>query len=85
MATYLTIHVTQEDIDAGVPQSSGNCPVALAMVGICDCPHVRSDGSMEFIYAGSITTYRSLRVHQFTKAFDQRQPVEPFSFRIRVP
>ena len=82
---YLTIEVTQDHIDAGTKQSSGNCPVALALLDVSYNPHVYSNGSMELrsSLTGTHLFPKSKLVRQFIYQFDSGQPVNPFKFRIQ--
>lgn len=85
----MTINVTQDHIEAGFPDNCHNCPVALALN--------RATGhkwTVEREYAGLMNSktgtlmYPEVRVifplsvREFTRNFDQGNPVSPFSFEI---
>lgn len=90
-----TIRVTQADIERGVPGKAFLCPVARAIRRAFNanpaCVAVgRSDVS---IVLGSISAdnYECFDVtlppkaREFVRAFDTDQPVQPFTFRLKVP
>ena len=80
---YLTVHVTQEDIDKGVPMEGQSCPLALAtrrtgfseaLVGI---DHWSPDED-------SWPVRLSRHAERFVDLFDNGDPVEPATFRLRL-
>lgn len=82
-----TVEVTENDIQSGVPCSSGNCPIAMAIE--------RTIGQL-FPVSGCFTMFsidakRKIRVMEcdqdnfinFIGDFDQGKKVKPFSFRFQ--
>lgn len=80
----LTVEVTQEDIDLGVPMYLSECPVARATQ--------RATGNT-YSWAGPANIYTEIGVYVDTPKivsdwmydFDTGQAVQPFSFEIEVP
>lgn len=77
----ITVHVTQADIDAGVPSNSCGCPVALAVQRVCK-PRVR-------VATGSMTVGQAFFVlpdvaFRFVADFDAGRPVAPFTFEVQL-
>ena len=80
----MRIEVTQEDIDLGEPCDPLLCPVALAI----DRQLPGSDCEVEYctidLEPGMVfKTPQSVR--NFIAAFDEEEPVAPFSFDLDIP
>ena len=84
----LTIEVTQEDIDRGLPRNCGHCPVALAVMRATGFEEVYvSAWSMQLYRKGSYVPGGSALTPKeaagFIDAFDGRGACpEPFSFTV---
>ena len=81
----LTVHVTKTGIKRGEREDACNCPIARALrrAGLKN-PTI--DGT--FIEYGWSTQFRvrtPARARQFIRRFDARKPVEPFTFRLKLP
>jgi hypothetical protein len=88
METETTVNVTQDHIDRGVAKNCEFCPVALALkksfpgaldVGVNQATLSFSDPERRFWW-----TEAPDEVSDFIIMFDCGQPVEPFSFRVRM-
>jgi hypothetical protein len=87
----MTIHVTQDDIDAGIPQEGRYCPIAIAVHR-----RTKGDGTLEprVFTDGQTTEITDVRGYaeylgpaeaiDFVGAFDDHDNVEPFSFRMTL-
>lgn len=95
-----TIHVTQEDIDAGIRLDCGACPVALAInrhLGISQPsrPYValithRIEIGFWRVYQGHTQFINQViwwdnPAVTFVRAFDKSEPVKPFAFELDIP
>ena len=81
MAETITCHVTQDQIDDGVPRSEYSCPIALALEGQFGKAEIRGDGESVTIDGERYET--SQAAMRFIIAFDTRQIVSPATFRFR--
>ena len=83
----ITVHVTQEMIDAGIPKTCISCPIQLAMRQIMDrdffC-EVNKVAVSVFNNACELQAEIHLPVtaRNFIHRFDNGEPVEPFSFTL---
>lgn len=79
----ITLEVTQDDIDRGLPYSSGFSPVARAFhrAGFLD---VIVDDAQARIIHGGIKVMANLpkEAREFARAFDEMEDVKPFSFEV---
>ena len=66
----IQVHVTQEDIDNGVPGNKEACPIALALN--------RATGQNEWAVTTRADTWKS----RWARRFDNGLHVEPFDFEI---
>jgi hypothetical protein len=86
MAKYLTIEVTQEDIDNGVSKSATSCPLALAFTR--KTKRVVRIGSTIQIwgkaYRGAWDYLLPRETIEFIEDFDSGKPVKPSKFRLKV-
>ena len=84
--TRVRVSVTAEDIAQGKPYVCWGCPVAIAMTRTLGYP-VAVDEWRWFMEEGSVRRLHGLpdAVQAFVKAYDQQQPVAPFSFTVEVP
>ena len=95
----LRVEVTAEDISAGIPEDSCECPVARALkrAGVVEefafdghgFPDPWASPRLEFddIYdeGDRLVVRMPIEAGRFAERFDARQPVEPFTFEIDVP
>lgn len=83
----ITIDVTAEDIRCGQRQTSGSCPIALALIrsGLRN-PHVYHNADA-YIGAPALREWLLLPAEaaSFIYRFDDEESVEPFSFELDVP
>ena len=87
-----TVHVTQKNIDKGLPGSPTRCMVALALncAGYADVS-VTQEGWRNYtggiVYAPrpQIPWLNPVFMDSVISAHDRSQPVMPFSFEIEVP
>jgi len=78
------IEVTAEDIAKGIPKVCAACPVALAIKRVTG----RGASVMQLyigFHDGSGWIDSPREVLPFVRAFDNEQPVKPFSFELDVP
>ena len=82
----ITVHVTQQDIDAGERGKCGRCPVALALNR-----HIAPEQAIvlgrrwQVMDAEPVVRYRlPLRASVWIFDFDEGLPVAPFTFRTVV-
>jgi hypothetical protein len=87
-----TISVTQQDIDAGEPCHSGNCPVARAIIGVIDTHYDVMVGLdlIWFSYKNHTAKVCPLmetptKVAKFIENFDGNNTVKPFTFELDIP
>lgn len=87
----VTIDLSQNDIDYGLPGWCGNCPVARAtnrVLDKCYYAHV-TDCLMSVCEHGPRSfMHRSLlpvHVSAFIRDFDLGEPVTPFTFQLDIP
>lgn len=87
----MTINVTQKDIDEGIPKNCYDCPVARAirkalkpdLVAVRERfihLHLRVEGSPGSTSKQAFITPPAVRA--FIDAFDEEQPVQPFTFEL---
>lgn len=76
----MTISVTQEDIDHGVPFCSKKCPVALALQR--KYPRSFVSVSNKAFTVGKKTRVLSPTAARFVSSFDRYTKVRPFQFTI---
>ncbi len=83
----VTIEVTQADIDAGVREDCGLCPVARAVSRSTKQDVSVYDVCLTLWDRGTRSTQIGLPadVRQFVKMFDAGESVRPFSFTIDLP
>lgn len=79
----MTIHVTAEDIENGIPQDACHCPVALAVKRATGSDDVDINDDICIGFPGQ--DVRDVfeapdEVCDFVAAFDNYEGVEPFSF-----
>ena len=83
--TRVRVSVTAEDIAQGTPYHSWGCPIAIAMtralghpVGVDEkwCWFVEKEGDVRHLHG------LPEAVQAFVRAYDQQQPVAPFSFTV---
>lgn len=83
------VSVTARRIAKGVPGDCGWCPVALAMAvafpGLTYLSVGLTDIIVQFIEGGKVSLSTPREVHEFIRAFDLGQPVEPFTFELDYP
>lgn len=87
-----TIHVTQGDIDEGIPTLPLHCPIARAAHRECTNPDITIGG---YTFAWPLTGPRTPTgqtnvelppsARMFVLDFDRNRSVEPFSFEIELP
>lgn len=82
----VTVEVTQEDIDNSIWIHRTRCPVALAIARALGL-QPGSVGVSIGQWCSPGLRYRDLpdAAHSWYRAFDNGQPVKPFSFEIEVP
>jgi len=80
----LQIDVTQDDIDFGEPHKPCDCPIALAIDRQWpgSLPYVNADGISLTIDGVEYDYYMPDIAVSFMDAFDDGDPVRPFSFTI---
>ncbi len=78
----MTIHVTQAHIDAGAREDCRECPVALAIHEATGCTCEVLPWTI-YTDRGKFKLPRA--VFEFIEAFDNKQPVQPFSFEVDIP
>jgi hypothetical protein len=82
----LTVEVTAEDIRLGKPSSNCKCAVALALNRIpgVSSAHVEFGGATVTYTLAGVTYDLAFNLPEqasdFITAFDQEEPVEPFTF-----
>jgi hypothetical protein len=81
----VTVEVTQEDIDSGMPKICSQCPVALAMRRAEGRVWMVGYGVLELLQAPYSVVTAPTGVTQFISDFDRNNPVAPFSFTINLP
>lgn len=81
----LTVEVTAQDIAEGREGDCWHCPIALALTRAVGGEPVHVNFSD--ISDGGGGWYRKLPTEavSFQRWFDRGDPVEPFSFKVRVP
>jgi hypothetical protein len=84
MGKTIRVEVTAGDIAAGVPASCSSCPIALAAARAgLDRPDYYAE---RFIFFGEPGERLKVEVPEaarlFAVRFDQRAPVQPFSFEL---
>ena len=81
----MKIEVTQQDIDKGLNNNCFSCPIALAVKRKIDTGNV-------LVYCDRISVMSTIssydyklpkKAQTFIKRFDDRKPVEPFTFEVR--
>ncbi|QDF18706.1 hypothetical protein SEA_PUPPER_220 [Gordonia phage Pupper] len=77
--------MTQDDIDIGVPNSCGSCPIARAIARKRGVQEVGVGNEAIYVRrAQKWSRYQApRRATQFISDFDSRLPVKPFSFEAR--
>lgn len=86
----VTIDVTREDIDNGLPKAAFACMLALAGTRAFNKPpgKVGCNG-IDLCIPKNGTELHNIRLdpdtYQKVKLFDARMPLEPFSFTVEVP
>lgn len=86
----VSVEVTQEDINRGVPSDADRCPVALALKRRFpkSAPDLHVENNL-VIYAPEGDTKRFQvppeEVQRFTMKFDEGKPVEPLTFAFPPP
>lgn len=82
----MTIEVTQEDIDKGVPENCSKCPVARAIERTLPnpSPSIAVDPEVIEWFDGDQWQFRytKVKVQTFIERFDAGKPVKPFSFEL---
>lgn len=86
----MKIEVTQADIDKAMPCQAYDCPIAIAMSRVFNCPiGVCLDGLWWLASDGELGPGDSHPLPpeaiEFALAFDEGKTVEPFTFKIRKP
>lgn len=95
--TAVTVAVTPEHIATGVPGDCQYCPIALAILdAIPAATHAEvwwaygpgdeeGAGAAVWLARGTLTHRLGEDADAFVRAFDDRQPAEPFTFTITIP
>lgn len=83
MTRRIRVNVTQRDIERGVQNSGGRCPVARAMRRHRPFRFASVNGLEAYVPWGGKYTL-PLEVQEFVGAFDDGDPVEPFTFDLEV-
>ena len=83
----VTVHVTQEMIDAGVVEDCEKCPIARAVNELLSGDYsAEVYGCHSFIRSGHVCMDVEMLTPDFAasfiKEFDNREPVNPFSFTL---
>ncbi len=87
----VTINVTQEDINGGIPKSCLYCPIAIAVKKklksefICSVGislSIRDKETGKYLYQTDMFNHET---SLFVKNFDVEYPVKPFNFKIFIP
>ncbi len=76
----MKVRVTQEHIRCGERRSPRGCPIALALREKRGLSNVRVH--LTHAFTPSHEFRLPLEAQEFIKAFDNRSPVEPFSFEL---
>lgn len=85
--TTLTIEVTQAHIDKGLPCEACDCPVFWAILDAIPGldPADVAVGPQEINLAPGVTASLPEDARHWLDIYDDRQPVEPFSFDLDIP
>lgn len=81
----MKITVTQEDIDKGEPRFCFKCSVAIAVTRAFGAKRTAAEEAAIFIHhaKGQINSFLTPSAAlRFIRAFDARQPVQPFEFEL---
>lgn len=88
----VTVEVTQDDIDKGAFRSCAKCPIARATKRLVKrtCKLDVRSRVMALTLSGPRTLmYEAVTLpdaaHEFVVAFDNSEPVSPFSFPLDIP
>ena len=89
MTRYLTVHVTQEDIELGLPIAPVACPLARA-IRRAGYPRVYVPDSRTWVPEASLDgpsprATLSRAAGRFVRRFDTGKPVKPATFRLPLP
>jgi hypothetical protein len=83
----MIIEVTQEDIDSGI-STQLSCPIARSIARATGRYRIYRVGR-DRISRGRGSSYRMVQLSrsakQFVERFDDRKPVKPTRFRVRLP
>jgi hypothetical protein len=83
----MQITVTADDIARGTPCSAGRCPISRAVRrSLPDYSGAIVGHDNVIVWQGVVYSRIPLppAAQRFVKAFDQREPVEPFSFAVEI-
>ena len=84
------VNVTARHIRNGEHEDASGCPIALALLTATNLPGWEVNGSAfnNDIWHASCQGWEEVlpkKAARFALAFDNAEPVEPFSFTIRLP
>ncbi len=80
----IVIKVTKNDIAKGKRREATSCPIALALhrAGF-------QEAEVGFLYWFPDSSWRGIKLSEaairFIRAFDDKEAVKPFNFRLKVP
>ena len=82
----LTVGVTAEHIEQGIPTDPDHCPVALALEELNLCVLFVQPDEVHFVHRGTHhVSDLPLAAAEFIRNYDANIPVQPFSFELVVP
>lgn len=84
----MRVKVTQEDIEKGIPEHCGKCPIARAIrraMPDAISVGVGSIGVEWFDKSGFRVAELPQQAQQFIYYFDFGEPVQPFEFDLEIP
>jgi hypothetical protein len=79
----MTIQVTQEDIEGGVPRDGCLCPIARSIKRALKTGLVEVDTDRVQLYADARVPLPD-KAQVFISLFDDDRPVEPFEFELPI-
>lgn len=87
---FITVNVTARDIKYGVPRAAEQCPIHRAIsrtkFGKQFNLFVVSTCTVAFYFPlGNTCAPLPFPAEHFIRAFDRDEPVEPFTFKLKVP
>ena len=84
MSNIITIHVTEDHISRGIPDTTMYCPVALALRGCTRLRPVEVNHGI-VLARDHFIEYPDRAIADFVRSFEAGEPVEPFSFSLVLP